>query len=218
MATLYTYSSFIERIKRHIANGFPNSSFPVSDNELSLYIDQAVAFTLVGQTWNNAKLEGTMAVPEAYLTTYSLPALQQDTITKEWYSTLPQPPVSLPLGYSLDYAYFANNVDGRGVNVSLIKQWAVSYRDNMPSSPKPKAWVEGSKIIVKVPDGSPLLNQTLYVRMATSRTMDANGEMTIPPDAMDVVWNNVVQKLIQRMQLPKDVVLDNLPVGKTNIT
>lgn len=217
MATVYTYKSLAQRIKRHIANGFPNSSFPVSDNELYLYIDQAAAFNLVGQAWNQAKIEGNICVPEGYLTTFSLPALQHDSITREWYTTLPQPPVSLPLGYSIDAGYFADAVNGKGVNVSFIKQKRVAYRDNMPSSPKPRAWVEGSKIIVKMPDGSSLLGQTLYVRMASSRMQSETGEMVIPPDAIEAVFKSVTEKLMIRMQMPKDVVADDLPAGKTNV-
>lgn len=218
MATPYTYKSLIQRIKKHIANGFPNASFPVSDNELSLYIDQAVSFNLVGQVWNNAKLEGSLSTPEAYLTTFLLPALERDAITKEWYTSLPQPPVNLPLGYSIDYGFFSDSVNGKGVSVSFIKQKRVAYRENLPQSPKPKAWVEGSKIIVEIPNGIPPLGKNLYVRMASTRTSDTDGEMTIPTDALENVFNNVVGKLIQRLQLPKDVVADDLPQGKTNIT
>lgn len=217
MATVYTYKSLAQRIKRHIANGFPNSSFPVSDNELYLYIDQSAAFTLVGQVYNNAKVEGNLSVPEGYLTTFQLPALQQDSVTREWFTTLPQPPVSLPLGYSIDLGYFASAANGNGVNISFIKQKRVAYRDNMPSSPKPRAWFEGSKMIIKVPDGSSLLNQTVYVRMASARMQSETGEMVIPPDAVESVFKLVTEKLIIRMQLPKDVVADDLPAGKTNV-
>ncbi len=217
MATPYTYKSLIQRIKRHIANGFPNSTFPVSDNELSLYIDQAVSFSLVGQVWNNAKLEGTISTPEGYLTTYLLPSLQKDDITKEWFTTLPHPPVSLPIGYSVDDGYFANSVDGKGDTISFIKQKRVGFRRNLPQSPKVKAWIEGSKVIFDMPNGINPGGNNFYIRMASARTTDVTDEMTIPPDAIEAVWNNVVAKLIQRMQLPKDVIADGLPATNTNI-
>ena len=68
MATPYTYKSLAQRIKRHIANGFHNSSFSITDNELYLYIDSAVAFSLVGQVYNSAKVSGVLEVPEGYIT------------------------------------------------------------------------------------------------------------------------------------------------------
>jgi hypothetical protein len=119
MAIAYTKKQLIQRIRQHMVDGYPTAEFGSSENEVLLYIDQALAYTLVGQVWNNAKIEGSIAVPEAYITTYALPALQQDNITKEWYSTLPQPPINLPLGYSLT-GYFANSVDGKGTNFSLL--------------------------------------------------------------------------------------------------
>lgn len=218
MATPYTYKSLAQRIRRHIANAFPNSSFSISENEIILLIEQSVASTIVGQTFNNAKVEGVLAVPEAYITTYALPALQQDNITQEWYTTLPQTPLSLPLGHSLDYMYFADSVNGKGVNVSLIKQRRVSYRDNMPSPDKPRAWVENKKVTVKVPDGSSLFGLTLYARMATARVIGAStDDMAVPPDAIDAVWNMIIPKLERRMMYPKDVVQDDLPASKMNI-
>lgn len=217
--TPYTYKSLVQRIKRHIANGFPNSSFPISDNEILLLIEQSVATTIIGQTFNNAKIEGVLAVPEAYITTYSLPALQKDEVTMEWFTTLPQAPISLPLGHSLDYIYFADSVNGKSTNVSLIKQRRVSYRDNMPSPSKPRAWVEGTRLTVKSPDGLSLLGLNLYARMTTARVLSDNtDDMTIPPDSVESVWNMIIPKLERRMMMyPKDVVQDDLPATKMNI-
>lgn len=218
MAISYTKQMFIQRIIQHIANGFPNDNFSTSDNEVLLYIDQALAFNLVGRVWADAKIEGNIAVPEAYLTTYLLPILQQDNITKEWFTTLPQPPVNLPLGYSIDRGYFANTVNGVGKEIYFIKAKRVGYRTNMPLPFGVRAWIEGSTIRLMVSDGSPLLNQNLYVRMASTRTSNITDIMNLPDDAIEGIFTNVVAKLMQRMQIPKDVIKDDLSVGATNIT
>ena len=104
----------IQRIRKYLANGYPNDSYSTSENEMLLQIDQALAFNLVGSVWADAKMENNIAVPEGYFSTFLLPAVQQDSITKEWYSTLPQVPIGLPLGYSVDRVYFANSTNGVG--------------------------------------------------------------------------------------------------------
>ena len=196
-----------------MANGFPNASFSTTDNEVLLYIDQALAFSLVGQVYAAAKVEGSLAVPEAFLVTYLLPALQQDNVTKEWYSLLPQPPISLPLGHSIDEVYFANSSNGKGTQVALIKAKRTGYRDYLPSPPNVMAKIEGSKIILQAPSGTSLLNQNLYVRMATTRTTDINAVMNVPDDTLELIFNNVVMKMKDRLQLPKDVIVDDISAG-----
>jgi hypothetical protein len=218
MAIQYTKKLLVQRIKQHIADGYPSEDFSSSENEILLYVDQALASTIVGQTYSGAKVEGSLVVPDAYYTTYKLPSLAQDNVTSYWYTTLPQPPLSLPLGYSIDNVYFANPVNGRGMNVFLIKAKRVAYRENMPMPFGVRAWVEGNTLYLMASDGTSLLNQDLYARMASSRTASVDDVMNVPDDAIATIFDNVVQKLIQRMQLQKDVVKDDLPSGATNIS
>ncbi len=215
MASLiaYTKKQLIQRIRQHIANDFPSADFSTTENETLLYIDQALAFNLVGQVYAQAKIEGNIAVPEAYLTTYLLPALQQDSVTKQWYTTLPQPPISLPIGYSIDRGYFANSADGLGKNVFFIKAKRVAYRNSMPRPQGVNASIEGSKIILDASDGSSLLGQNFYVRMASTRTSSLSDTMNVPDDALEMIFNNVVMKLKDRLQLPKDVIQDDISAG-----
>ncbi len=213
MAIAYTKKQLIQRIRRHMATTFPNSSFPVSENEVLLCIDQAAAFNLVGQVWNMAKVEGNIAVPEAYITTFSLPALQYNAITKDWYSTLPQPPLSLPLGYSIPQVYFADTSNGKGKSVSLVKAKRVAFREDLPKFNRVLAWIEGSKITFKHPQGASLLGETAYAVMTTTRTVDVNDTLNLPDDAIEMIFNNVIQKLAQRLQLPKDIIQDDLGSG-----
>ena len=201
-----------------MSDGFPTDSFSSSENEICLYIDEILAFNLVGKTFGNAKVEGNLVMDEGYLTTYLLPALAQDNITKEWFTTLPQPPVGLPLGYSLDLAYFANSSQGRGVQVHLIRSKRVALRRNLPRQFGVDGWVEGSKFILVASDGGSLFNQNLYVRMAKTRTESLNEVLNMPDDAISLIFDKVVAKLMQRMGIPKDILQDDLPIGATNIT
>lgn len=215
MASLiaHTKKMLIERIKRHIADDFPNAEFSTSDNEVVLYIDQALAFNMVGQVYNLAKIEGNLVMPEAYLTTYSLPALAQDSITGEWYTTLPQPPVSLPLGYSITDVYPVEAGRGKGQPFLPIKSKRTAYRNFMPKPSGGNYKITGSKIILSASDGSSLYGITFYAEMAKTRTESISETLNLPDDAIEAIFTNVVNKLIQRMQLPKDIIQDDISAG-----
>lgn len=215
MASLisYTKAQLVERVKRHIANGFPDASFSTTDNEILLYIDQAAAYTMVGQVYAGAKVEGNLAMPEAWLTTYTLSTLVKDGPSGYWYATLPQPPVSLPLGYSINRVYAAEAGSGQSQDILPIKSKRVGYRKFMPLPDGARYWVTGSKIWLAMNDGSSMLEYTVYVEMAKTRTESMTETMNLPDDAIEAIFQNVVAKLIQRMQLPKDVVLDDIGAG-----
>lgn len=215
MASLiaYTKQSLIERIKKHMADGFPTSDFSTTDNEVLLYVDQALAFGLIGQVYAGAKIDGNLVMPEAYLTTYMISALTQDTVTQEWFTSLPQPPVSLPLGYSIDHVYFANPTNGKGKSVFLIKGHRVSYREDMPMPFGVRAWVEGNIIKFAASDGGSLANEPVYIRMASTRTSNLSDLMNLPDDAIEQIFNNVVMKMKDRMQIPKDIIQDDISAG-----
>lgn len=208
----YTKKSLVERIRRHISNSFPNPSFTTSEKEVMLYIDESLAFSMVGQVYEQSKIEGNLVMPEAYLTTYVLTLLQDNT-TSEWYTTLPQPPVSLPLGYSINRVYFASTMNGVSQEVLPISAKRRGYRNNMPRPGGAEYWVEGSTMWITTNDGSPLAGLNLYVNMAKSRTDDINEVLNFPDDIIEGVFNKVVAKLVQRMQLPMDIISDNLPSG-----
>lgn len=212
MATpIYTRQAFIQRIKKHMNDSFPNDSYPVSDNEMMYYIDSAVAFTLVGQTFQNAKVEGALLVPDAYLITYSLTP-QQDINTNYWYVTLPQPPLSLPAGYDVNAVWITSQNYGIAYS-TRIKSKRLSYRNNMPFPTGLRHWIENQILWISASDATSLLNQPIYVQMPSARVSDITSVMTIPDDALEMVFSKVVEKLVQRLQQPKDIIKDNLSAG-----
>lgn len=217
MAVPYSRKQLIQRIRKHLNNGYANDAWSTSDNELMLYLDQAIAFGIVGQAWNNAKLTGVMEVPEAYLITYQLFNLTQDPILMEWYATLPQPPVSLPLGYSINEVYSATIGGGKGINFLPIKSKRQGYRSFMPSPSGGSYRIENNTIRLKSNNGQPLFNVPIFVQMPTSRTSDITQDMNLPDDVIQILFDTVVQRLIQRYSQPKDVVHDDLPAGNNSL-
>lgn len=217
MAVPYNRKQLIQRIRKHMNNGFPNDSFATSDNEIMLYIDEAIAYGLVGQVWANAKVTGIMEVPDAYILTFQLSALTQDPVTGEWYTDLPQPPLGLPLGYSINRIYSAAAGSGVSTDFFMIKAKRVGRRANMPLPPGIRVWVKGKQIRCVASDNSPLLGLPVFVDMPTDRTSDITQDMNLPDDAIEAIFTNVVTKLTQRYQQPKDIVRDNLPSGNNNL-
>jgi hypothetical protein len=210
---IYSKKMFVQRIRKHMNDGFANDSFSTSENELILYIDSALATTIIGQVYSNAKVEGNLVMPEAYVTTYSLPPLQQNELTSEWYSLLPQPPLNLPLGYSITNAYFASVADGQSDPIFPIRNKRVPYRNFMPRPTGSSYRVDGGTIYIKASNNQPLLGLNTYVEMAGSRTIDVNAPMNVPDDALETIFNTVIMKLSDRYKQPKDIIADDLPAG-----
>lgn len=213
MARPYTKRAMIERIKRHMNNGFTNSSFGSSDNEILYFIDQSLATAIVGLAYANAKVEGVLVTPEAFLVTYRLSGILQDDITGNWYVDLPQPPLSLPLGYSVTDAYYGQAGYGKSDPIMLVKVKRRPYRKFMPSPDGVQGWVENKRFWMEATDGTPLSNMTLFIQMPSTRTEDLDEDMAVADDVLDMIFTNVVAKLTQREQLPSDIIQDNLPAG-----
>ena len=213
MALSYSWKQLIERIGKHMNNEFPSSEWSVTDNELLLYINEAMSFGIVGQVYNGAKILGTLELPEAYLVTFQLAALQYDRVTHNWYSTMPQPPLSLPLGYSVNRVYFANPVNGMGQDCIAIKAKRVGRRIQMPMQFGVRYWIENSRIWLAASNGTSLLNQDCYINMPSTRAVSLTDPMNLPDDATEMIFTKVVARLKDRLQLPQDIVQDDLPQG-----
>ncbi len=213
MALTYSWKQLIERVQRHINNDFPNSEVSLSDNEALLYINEAMSSGIIGQVYGGAKILGTLEMPEAYLVTFQLAALSQDSVTKYWYSTMPQPPLSLPLGYSVNRVYFANSTDGEGIDCIAIKAKRVGRRKLMPMQFGVRYWVENGKIWLAASDGSSLLNQDCYIQMPSTRAVSITDQIPLPDDATEMIFTKVVARLKDRLQLPQDIIADDIPAG-----
>jgi hypothetical protein len=217
MASLIPYSKrlLVQRIRQDLANDFPNDEFAISEREVLLHIDQALAPVVVGQVYGGAKVLGTLEVPEGWLTTYELSALIQNQVTGDWEAALPQPPISLPLGYSITRMYFAGTSFGVSQDILPIKSKRAPFRNLMPRPSGAEYRVNGYNVFITANDGSPLSDLTVYVEMVKTRTDDINELMTLPDDAIEGIYNMAYQKLVQRYKMPKDVIEDEIGAGNT---
>jgi hypothetical protein len=210
----YTKQQLIQRIRKHVTNSrFLTDDYAPSDNEILLYIDSAIPIIMKGQMFENAKVTGVLDVPEAYLVTYNFTISNQDPNTNEWFVTLPQPPHALPTGYDIPNVYIANESTGRTLNAYPVNVKRNAYRDNMPRPSGVLYRVNGVTLFLNSGDGSPLLNQKLFVQLPIARTTDITEAMNVPGDAIQMIFDEVVKRLLQRYGVPQDVVQDDLTAG-----
>jgi hypothetical protein len=218
MSTIpYNKAMLVERIRKHISDGFGGDDLTITDSEFLLYIDSALAYGMIGQVYNNAKIDGNLAMPEAYLTTYLISNPTQDAPTGRWFVTLPQPPVSLPLGYSITRVYTASNGQ-MSQDFFLIKNKRLGYRRFMPRPTGVSCYPEGSTLWMEPSNGYPLLGLPIYVQMAKSRTDSLSEPMNLPDDAIQAIFDKVIQEVDNRYQQPRDEVKDYEPAGNSNVT
>lgn len=79
-------------------------------------------------------------------------------------------------------------------------------------------WVEGSTMWLVSSNNFPLLNVPVYVQMAKSRTDSLSEPMNLPDDAIQGIFDKVIQELDSRYQQPRDEIKDYQPAGNSNIT
>jgi hypothetical protein len=62
-------------------------------------------------------------------------------------------------------------------------------------------------------NGDSMLSYTVYVEMIKTRTESLTETLNMPDDAIEAVFMNVVSKLKERLQLPKDIIQDDISAG-----
>jgi len=213
MAIPYSKRMLVQRIRKHMADGYPNDDFSASTNEIMLYVDQALAMQIRAAAYENAKVEGVLEVPEAFLVTFQLDAPVYDDFTNEWVSTLPQTPISLPIGYSINSGYIADVSNGRSQDIIWIKGKRIGYRRNLPKMDGIYGRVENNTVRLQASNYMSLLGLNIFIQMPFSRTKDLDEPMALPDDVIDAIFMRVVTMLKDRMSIPKDIILDDLPAG-----
>jgi hypothetical protein len=213
MITQITYKVVCERIKRRLANGWPNIKFNITDNEILLYFYDAVATVITKYSNDAYSAEGVRSVPEGFITTYKFTGTQisRDQDTGEYYIILPAPPVNLPLGYSIVSPTFAGSAS-RSYPLIAIHPHQRGYWNKIATPDYGVYyWVEGSMMYMDS-RGVNLINSglTLYLPILSPRsaTGDYSDVVNIPDDAMNLCFEMVVQALTERRNTPTDRVND----------
>lgn len=214
MALGYTWRQFVQRLNNHINNDYPGTDFTITENLMLLYINEAMSYGLVGQVWNNAKNLGQMEVPDGYIVKFQLAALTQDSVSGKWLTALPQPPLSLPLGYSVNRVYPATAGLGEGYDVIFLKSKRIGRRKRMPLQFGVYGEFYNSVLRLWESDGGSLLNQVFYAEMPSTRAVSITDAINLPDDAQKIIFDLVIARLKDRLGIPQDIIQDDLPAGR----
>lgn len=140
-----TRAQLVELIQRDINNGLPFDDAQITDNEVSLWLGQAIATVMEEKYKKDAEMESITYMNDMYYATFKNRTVSKDTDTGYYYLTLPQVPLGLPRGIAIAGVYFKS---GEGQLTDTVIQIAPQEIDIMRVLPMPKnkiyGWTEGS--------------------------------------------------------------------------
>jgi hypothetical protein len=205
---IVTTNQMIDRVRRGYYNNFPSDDSVLSDNELLLHINDAVAVVATKQANESYAITGIVNVPEGYLTTYKLTSFTKDADTGYYTSSLPHPPFGLPQNSGINSVFFTG-VKGQSKPILYVSANEVDYFRSMPHPPTAAYyWIEGATLFLWVKTN--LTSTTkVSVRMATHITSSLDASINVPPDAISMVYDLVMQKIMAR----KNIIADNITDG-----
>jgi hypothetical protein len=212
MITNITYKVFIEQIQRRLQNDFPSNEFTATDNEIALYIFQALATAITTAANQAYAVEGIYTTPEAFITTFRIPATDftRDDDTGQYIATLPHPPLNLPLGYSVLAPTLVGKAQ-KSFPLIAINGYQKGYAFKM-AMPEYGIYyeIEGNKMFITSEDLE--LKQSglkLNVSMLSPRGKGSDDEtINAPDDILTQVFDAVIARLTQRVNTPKDTIND----------
>lgn len=206
---IVTTEQMIDRVRRQYYNDYPDDSAVLSDNELLLHINDAVAEVMTKQSNDAYAITGLLSTAEAYITTYKLNSFTKDEDTGYYYSTLPHPPIGLPENSGVNSVFFTGT-KGQSKPILYVSPNEVDYFRNMPHPPTAAYyWIEGTTLYMWVKTDIATTTK-VSVRMATHVTSSLSAPINVPPDAIGMVFDVIMKRLMVRKQVQKD----NLTDGK----
>lgn len=199
--------NMIDRVIRAYYQDYASEESTLTNNIVQLYINDAVAMALSNAMQKNYVVTGIQSVPEGFMSTFIINSFTKDENTGFYSADLPHPPIGVPENSSVAGVFFGG-VKGQSRPVLEVKPNEVDYFRFMPTPPQAAFyWMESGTIYLWLRTNLPSTT-LLYVRMATHVPTDLNAPMNIPPDAVDFVFNYVMQQLMKGKANTGDSVLD----------
>jgi len=206
---IVTTANMIDRVRRQYYNDYPNDESVLTDNELLLHINDAVAFVATKQANDAYAIEGILSVPDGYLTTFKITSFTRDADTGYYYASLPHPPLGLPNSSGVNSVFFTG-IKGQSRPVLYVSGNEIDYFRDMPHPPKSAYyWIEGTTLYMYVKSLLPA-GTKVSVRMATHVTSNLDAPINVPPDAIGMVFDMVMQRLMIRKNIKQDNITDGV--------
>lgn len=166
-----TKAQMIELIQRDVNNGLPFDDAQITDNEISLWLGQAVASVMEQRYKESAEMESITYMNDFYYATFKNRSVSKDNDTGYYYICLPQVPLGLPRGIAISGVYFKS---AEGQLTETVIQIAPQEIDVMRGLPMPKNKIYGwpEKDLFYMMSYKNIKDLKAVVRMVTSKLDD----------------------------------------------
>ncbi len=198
----------IEQIRRIFYGGVPNDDASLSEKEVNLLLNEAIAYIAKVNYTDAIKLDGIETVADSFYATFKNLAITRDNDTGYYSLDLPQVPVGLSRGYGISTVTFPTST-GLAKSPIPISVRELDYLDNLKQPPsKIFYWAEGKKLWFK--SWTNLVGKLAIVRMVSTETTDLDAEINVPQEHISDIIDLVINKLKIRKGTPEDNVNDGV--------
>lgn len=203
-----TKAQMIELIQRDLNNGLPFDDSQYTDNEISLWLGQAIASVMEQRYKESAEIESITYMNDFYYATFKNRVVSKDTDTGYYYFCLPQVPLGLPRGISISGVYFKSS---EGQLTETVIQIAPQEVDLMTSLPAPKnkiyGWAEGQNFYMI--SYKNIKDLKAIVRMVTSQFDETSNDI---PDNIGVQAADLVIRRLKARTNVQDISNDGTDI------
>lgn len=203
-----TRKVLIEQIRRLYYGGTPSDDANLTENEVNVYINQAIAYFAKVNYSDAINLDGIETVGDAFYSTFKNLPITRDNDTGYYSTTLPHPPLGLARGYGISTVTFPVST-GLAKAPTPISPREVDYIEQVKLPPsKIFYWAEGNKLWFK--SYTNLVGKFAIVRMITAENSDKTAELNVPAEYISDIINWIMNQLRVRKGMPEDTTNDGL--------
>lgn len=203
-----TRKVLIEQIRRMLYGGIPTDDANITEKEINLYINEALAYMAKVNYTDSIKLDGIETVSDVFYLTFKNLAITRDTDTGYYSLDLPQVPLGLARGYGISTVTFPT-ATGLAKSPIPISVRELDYMDSLKQPPsKIFYWPEGKKLWFK--SYTNLVGRLAIVRMVSTENSDLDAELNVPQEYITDIINLVMGQLRPRKATPQDSTNDGL--------
>lgn len=198
----------IEQIRRMLYGGVPTDDANITEKEINLYINEALAYMAKINYTDSIKLDGIESIADSFYLTFKNLAITKDNDTGYYSLDLPQVPLGLSRGYGISTVTFPTST-GLAKSPIPISVRELDYMDSLKQPPsKIFYWPEGKKLWFK--SYTNLVGKFAIVRMVSTETADLDSELNVPQEYITDIINLVMNQLRPRKATPQDSTNDGL--------
>lgn len=203
-----TRKVIIEQIRRQYYGGVPSDDANLSENEVNMYLSQAIAYIAKVNYTDSIKLDGIENISDAFYATFKGISISKDNDTGYYYCTLPHPPLGLSRGYGISTVTFPVST-GLAKAPIPISPREVDYITEIKTPPsKIFYWAEGTLLYFK--SYINLTDKFAIVRMVSAESNNLDAVLNVPEEYMSDIINYVINQLKFRKSIPEDITNDGI--------